>query len=206
MRYEFKHAQIKNDVEEINRELETDSAWGWEVVNLQVIDSKNTYRGNSYGWMINGTAVTISETVHERITYACLTYKRDVEEERYPVWRELEERYERLKAYASGKLQTIRERIAHQALVRKRICVWSLAMLPILLLFALITMENSQPIRLLSSFLPIWLILVILSLCSFRWFEKYLLKKDQEYQSFLHTLQNEIIPEMEKLVEKGLNT
>ena len=110
MRMEYKYERISNDPDEINRVLETDSAWGWQVVNLQVIDSKSVYQGNTYGVVSQYGAYTVTEMVHDRTTYANITYSRDVEEPRYQRWCELEEEYESIKKMVEHKIKGIYER------------------------------------------------------------------------------------------------
>ena len=110
MRLEYKFERISNDPDEINRVLETDSAWGWQVVNLQVIDRKNVYQGNTYGVVTQYGSFSTTEMVYDHTAYVNITYSRDVDEPRYQRWCALEEEYKRYKEMVKRRSMRILER------------------------------------------------------------------------------------------------
>lgn len=213
MRLEYKFERISNDPEEINRVLETDSAWGWQVVNLQVIDRKSVYQGNTFGIATQYGTYTVTQMVHDHKMYANITYSRDVDEPRYPRWRELEGEYECTKNTVDRKMNAIRERCEaegkRKAVKRAFLFLGLIVVLFIVLAFLLLvdySIVNDSVMLIFSLIIGIFLlVLAIVSLFSGRRYAKKIREDDTEYQQFLLDLHNQIIPRQKQLVEEGLN-
>lgn len=218
MRLEYKFERISNDPEEINRVLETDSAWGWQVVNLQVIDTKSVYQGNTYGVVTQYGAYSVTEMVHDRTTYANITYSRDVDEPRYQRWCELEEEYERTRILVQRKMKAINERCAAEGTkkaVRQAFLFLGLIVVLFFILALIMFVESKiigndsidehSVVLVISLIAIVLLVLAVVSLFSGRRYAKKIKEDDSEYKQLLLDIHNQINPRQKQLVEEGLN-
>ena len=208
MRMEYKFERISNDPDEINRVLETDSAWGWQVVNLQVIDTTSVYQGSTYGVVTQYGSYDVTEMVHDRTTYANITYTRDVDEPRYQRWCELEDEYERTRSMVDRKMKAIHER-CEAAGKRKAVMRCLLFLVLSCVLFFIASAGLFIDYDFLAVFFSpvaiVFCVLAIVSILSGRRYAKKIREEDSEYKQLLLDLHNQIIPRQEQLVEEGLN-
>ena len=210
MRYEHKFIRTISDVNEINAVMETDTAWGWQVINTQVIDKTTVVQGNAVSFATSTGMITMmtQEVVHTK--YSCITYKRDMEDSRYKRWTQLEEKYE--EGNEIIRKEHVRMYEAAALRVKHRMCKRAafagvIAVLLLILFAAIICSDNDDlaPLMLVSA---AFAFVVSCYLFGARHSEskvKKELKRDPEFIAFLKYVQTDIIPKQDALVEEGLN-
>lgn len=205
MRLEYKFERISNDPDEINRVLETDSAWGWQVVNLQVIDRKNVYQGNTFGVVTQYGSFSTTEMVHDHTAYVNITYSRDVDEPRYQRWCALEEEYKRYKEMVKRRSKRILERC--DAMGKKMAefgCILFIVLMLICLGFGF-SIENDIVIPIFVLVAIVCGILAIVNALSGRRYAEKIRDNDKEYVQLVVEVHKSIIPKQKQLIDEGLN-